>query len=197
MLKYSHHKKKFDKLIKEKEDIDKEINKMKNIFEIERDYRDEEVNGYVLEIRKNTQKREEYMDEVNQNEILLKHFNEKIDKLKEEQQKIEDKIPQIDKLSRKIDGEIGELSYEIIIVQDKIKPFEERDLYKLNEDTSILSSSLQDTYKSRQSRMSKKESFLTNGSLKSTIKGFPNSIIESSNSRKSTKNRLVLGFIIL
>lgn len=197
MLKYSHHKKKFDKLIKEKEDIDKEINKMKNIFEIERDYRDEEVNGYVLEIRKNTQKHEEFMDEVNQNEILLKHFNEKIDKLKEEQQKIEDKIPQIDKLSRKIDGEIGELNYEIIIVQDKIKPFEERDLYKLNEDTSIVTSSLQDTYKSRQSRMSKKESFLTNGSLKSTKKGFPNSVIESSNSRKSTNNRLVLGFIIL
>ena len=197
MLKYSHHKKKFDKLIKEKEDIDKEINKMKNIFEIERDYRDEEVNGYVLEIRKNTQKHEEFMDEVNQNEILLKHFNEKIDKLKEEQQKIEDKIPQIDKLSRKIDGEIGELNYKIITVQDEIKPFEERDLYKLNEDTSIVTSSLQDTYKSRQSRMSKKESFLTNGSLKSTKKGFPNSVIESSKSLKNTKNRLVLGFKIL
>eukprot|EP00344_Euplotes_crassus_P002535 CAMPEP_0196997894 /NCGR_PEP_ID=MMETSP1380-20130617/3400_1 /TAXON_ID=5936 /ORGANISM="Euplotes crassus, Strain CT5" /LENGTH=205 /DNA_ID=CAMNT_0042414275 /DNA_START=351 /DNA_END=965 /DNA_ORIENTATION=- len=176
----------FDSLLKQKEDHEEEIEKLKNVFDIEEDY-DDEISSYLLAIKKETQKLEDVQKVGRQDQNLLEFYIKEIDKAQDEICETESHIRKLEKEINDIESEHREIEFNIDEARDELKPYEQKYIEKLNENTSIMTDSLEVTYQERLTKMSKKVSPLTNGSLRSSRKTNNSSVITDQMSRRSKR----------
>lgn len=132
---------------------------------------------------------EEFIKIGRQDENLKDFYTKQIEDTQNDICEKENRWINLEKDINDLDLRINEADYEIAEAQDELRPYEKRYVQKLNEDTSILSSSLENTYYDRLSKLSKKVSPLTNGSLHSSKSTFKSSTISQKRSVKSQRSK--------
>jgi len=182
----------FEDLLKGTEVLEKRISKYKTGIDLHQDYRDEDISSSLLEIKRLNQQMEDWVQEIKQTEGLLEYYDSKIDTVQDEIFETEDKIRKADREDKDINGLLYDIDYDIIEANRQLKPIEDKFIKQLNENTSLLTwsinKSLGQSYDTRLSRMSKKESVLTNGDLKGSKLGYKSSVISSRRSAKSKRS---------